>query len=66
MAVTCAGLGDFQAKPSCETKLAAAGAGLELTEASCGLLERTEEVVKHEPRPAILMEKSQLTAWVGP
>ena len=31
MAATCAGLGDFQAKPSCETKLAAAGAGLELT-----------------------------------
>ena len=31
--------------------------GLRLTEASCCLSERIKEVVQHEPRPAIHMEK---------
>ena len=33
------------------------GPGLGLIEASCCLFDRTYEVVKHEPRPAIPMEK---------
>ena len=36
MAATCAGLGDSQAKPSCESRLLVLG--LVLTEASCYLL----------------------------
>ena len=55
MAATCAGLGDFQAKPSCESKLLALG--LKLTEASCCFFERTYEVLQYEPSPAIHMEK---------
>ena len=31
--------------------------GLGLTEASCCMVDRIQEVVKHEPRPAIHMEK---------
>ena len=50
MAVTCAGLGDFQAKPNCESRLLVPGLGL--TEASSWLFDRS-----WEPRPAILMEK---------
>ena len=38
--------------------------GMGLTEASCCMFERIKEVVKHEPRPDIHMEKSLLTVWV--
>ena len=38
--------------------------GWGLTETGCCLFERIWEVVKHEPRPAIHMEKSWLTIWV--
>ena len=55
MAATCAGLGDSQAKPVCESRLLVPGLGL--IEASCCLFARIEEVVKHEPRSAIHMEK---------
>ena len=40
MAAICAGLGDSQAKPSCESRLAAASVGPGLNEASCCLFER--------------------------
>ena len=67
MAANCAGLGDSQVKPSCESRLAAASAGpgplsksyrgWRLFEAGCCLFERILEVVKHEPRPAFHVEK---------
>ena len=40
MAASCVGLGDSQAKPSSESRLTAAGAGLGLTEASGCLFDR--------------------------
>ena len=74
MAVICTGLGDSQAKSSCESKLVAANArpgafskryGVwGLTDTGCRLFERIWEVVKHESRPAFHMEKPFLTAWV--
>ena len=54
MAAACAGLGDSQAKPSCESSWLLLVLGLGL---SCCLFDRSYEVVKHEPRPAIHMEK---------
>ena len=44
-------------KPTCESMLLVMG--LRLTEASCCLFERMYEVVKHEPREAIHMEKQR-------
>ena len=72
----CAGLGDSQAKPSCESRLGAVSAGpgsiskryggWELAEASCCLFCKIWEVVKQEPRLTIYMEKSWLTVLVDP
>ena len=68
MAATYAELGDSQAKPNCESRLAAAsdmsGATEQvvwswgLTEVGCFLFDRIQEVVNHEPRSAIHVEKS--------
>ena len=58
MAATCAGLGNSQAEPSCDSRLAAASARTGgLIEAGCCLFDRIKEFVKHEPRPAIHTEK---------
>ena len=76
MAATCAWLGDSQAKQNCESKLAAAsarpGAPLQKVWGIRGSLRLAvacligfREMLEHEQRPAIYMEKSLLTAWVG-
>ena len=52
MATSYTGLGDSQAKPSCQSRLAASNASLGLTEAGCCLFDRIWEA-----RPAIIMEK---------
>ena len=64
MAAPCAGLGNSQVKPSCESRLTAALVlGLRLTGAGCCLFERIWEVVKCEPRLAIHMEEQ--LRWAG-
>ena len=75
MAATCAGLRDSQEKQAvnlgwlllvlCLESLSTGYRGWGLTEAGYCLSDRIWEVVKHEPRPNIHMEKPLLTAWVG-
>ena len=54
MTAVCAGFGDSQVKPSCESSWLLLVLGLGL---SCCLFDRSYEVVKHEPRPVIHKEK---------
>ena len=56
-AATCAGPRDSQGSQVVNIRWLLPVPGLCLTEASCCLFERILEVVKHEPRPAIHMEK---------
>ena len=56
MTAACAGLGDSQSQAVSPGWLLLVP-GLGLAEASYCLFERIWEVVKHEPRPAIHMEK---------
>ena len=63
VAATCSGLGDSQAKPSCETKLAAASAGSGAHWGQLLLFDRLSEVVKLP-----FTRKSSLgrpVCWVG-